>query len=141
MKNEYLNDYVLIEVIHDKFFCKSENDQDSLKCPYNDRNLMECFNRHRLCKPKIFTKTKKFNINNQMLFHVSHCYCDREFYNCLRRISTALADNIARIYFNQLQIKCFHFEYRYNCKLYLLGKCLIYGQPYCHAKLINSPYY
>ena len=76
-----------------------------------------------------------------MLFHISHCYCDREFYNCLRRVSTPLADNIARLYFNHLKIKCFHFEYRYKCMLYLLGQCLIYREPFCQAKLENSPYY
>jgi hypothetical protein len=132
----------LIEVIRDKLFCKSEeNEEETLLCPYSDKNIIQCLDSHHLCEPKIFSNTKKLNINNQMLFHLSHCYCDRELYNCLRRVSSPLADNIARMYFNHLKIKCFHYEYRYNCKLFLLGQCLIYGESVCHAKLVNSPYY
>lgn len=94
-----------------------------------------------MCKPKIASKTKQYNVNNQMLFDLSHCYCDRQLYNCLKRISTPSANHIAKMYFNYLQVKCFHFEYRYNCKLYVLGQCLVYGQPNCFAKLVNNPFY
>ena len=150
LKYEYIDDYVLIEVIRDKFFCKNQENNDktgeyfsspSLVCPYNDESIMECFMRHSSCKPKIFSKTIKYNIDNQLLFHISHCYCDRELYNCLRRVSTTLADSIASMYFNHLKIKCFYFEYRYNCKFYVFGRCLVDGESLCHAKLVNSPYY
>ena len=130
---------MLIEVIKEKIFCTIDSDDDVLRCPFNDKHIAKCFDRHYSCKPKIGSKTVKFNVNNQKLFDISHCYCDREFYKCLKSVSNPLADLIGRVYFNNLGLKCFHLEYKYNCKLYMLGSCLKNGEPYCQAYLNENP--
>lgn len=119
-----INDFV--RNIREKYFIKKED---------------ICFKEHNKCKPKIPSMTSKYGINNQMLFDLSHCYCDQNLYNCLK--DNISKDNLilAKIYFNYLKIKCFHFEYRHNCKLNIFGICFNYGYAQCYAKLKENPYF
>ena len=112
------------------------NDDHSIQdesCSYEFRN----------CKPFIKSKSKSMNLNNQMIFDIKHCYCDFKFFNCLKNNSASsnLANKLGLIYFNYLKIKCFYYDYRESCLIYLFGYCVTKSDFKCHIKLRSNPYF
>lgn len=102
----------------------------------------ECTQHHRKCFPSIPSKQISMNINNQMIFELKHCYCDMQMYNCLKRSfkhGDSNANRIGDVYFNLLAVKCFRYEYRPQCNLFVLGTCIHYGNSKCFAKAQHSP--
>ncbi|XP_060078399.1 uncharacterized protein LOC132557891 [Ylistrum balloti] len=99
-----------------------------------------CCRSHDLCEPKIRALQKRYYYNNQGIIPISHCSCDRDFYNCLKGVNSPVSNKIGRIFFNIAKIKCFDFAVSDVCTLELMGVCLIYGQK-CAAALKQSPVY
>nr|QNH72498.1 toxin candidate TRINITY_DN14899_c0_g1_i1 [Ceriantheomorphe brasiliensis] len=44
------------------------------------------------------------------------CFCDKEFYNCLRTADTSLAQDLGAYYFNEMGNKCFTYEEKQECQ-------------------------
>ena len=95
----------------------------------------KCLDDFKECKPSIKSKSKKYNLNNQLQLDIKHCFCTIKFYNCLKDSPNKLHNRIGQIYFNIFKMKCFHYDYRQKCSLYFLGKCFLNGDFSCHVKL------
>ena len=115
-----------------EYFIKTQNGKSLLKDE-------ECTKEHRECSPLIKSKQTSMNINNQMIFNLKHCYCDINLFNCLKRSKDPNSKRIGDIYFNLFRVKCFRYEYRPQCNLYLFGTCILTGNLKCFAKTQQSP--
>nr|QNH72504.1 toxin candidate TRINITY_DN21180_c0_g1_i2 [Isarachnanthus nocturnus] len=49
------------------------------------------------------------------------CFCDKEFYNCLRAVNTPLSTEIATYYFNEIKSRCFTYDEKQQCQQ---GSCV-----------------
>ena len=99
----------------------------------------KCLSEFKTCKPLVKSKSKKFNLNNHMVFEMKHCSCTITFYRCLKTSLNSFYKKIGHIYFNLINTKCFHYEYRKKCSFYFLGRCLLSGDFNCHIKLVKVP--
>lgn len=97
----------------------------------------KCLDEFESCRPTIRRKTKRLNVNNQLDYDLKHCSCSVTFYNCLRALP--VRSQLGRVYFNHLKLRCFHYEFRPACRLYLLGSCLLHGALQCQIQLITPP--
>ncbi|XP_071944519.1 uncharacterized protein [Antedon mediterranea] len=94
----------------------------------------ECCRSHDLCKPTIRKFQSRYQLYNPTLLRMSHCSCDREFYNCLKRAQTDAAADIGDLFFNTLRLKCFEYDFKETCTWTAFGVCL-HSQPKCAAKV------
>lgn len=107
------------------------DDRDDL-----DQSEMECLNEYKSCSPTVRRKSKKFNLNNQLDFDLKHCFCVKNFHNCLQ--SLPFKSQIGMFYFDYLKLKCFHYEFKNSCKIYFLGNCILYGEFECRINLVKN---
>ena len=135
-------DYNLIaELIQHSFQCLNQKKRISDICKKFNIMQNKCLENHLKCKPKIKNGMKNLNMHNQIIKDISHCSCDQQLYSCLKEDKSYLNNFIGKVYFNFLKVKCFYFEYRLDCKLFILGTCLIKGKPICLAQSTSSPFF
>lgn len=66
-----------------------------------------CCRAHDLCPVKIRAYSKKYNLTNNSLYTKSHCKCDDDLYNCLKKANSSnTAQLMGNIYFNLVQVPC-----------------------------------
>lgn len=70
-----------------------------------------CCRLHDKCPDSIPPKKNRYGLSNTGVFTRSHCDCDREFYNCLKRTNSFISRQIGLTYFNILRPQCFRKEY------------------------------
>lgn len=70
-----------------------------------------CCKQHDHCPKSILAGETKFGLTNTGLFTRSHCSCDQQFFNCLKRADTFVSNKIGYTYFNILSPQCFREEY------------------------------
>lgn len=125
-------------------------------------NIDACWPAHDACD-SIDVNETKYNLTNTEDIKVFNCECELEFYHCLRRVNSRLANRLGEVYF-LLQRKCFRKTYPiFDCKYYdaIEGKsnskvlrCIQYtlvlnepkvyqwfDTPYYKGKLWKSPTY
>uniref|UniRef100_A0A0A9XCQ4 phospholipase A2 n=1 Tax=Lygus hesperus TaxID=30085 RepID=A0A0A9XCQ4_LYGHE len=78
----------------------------------------KCCRAHDICPVKVLGRSELYGLKNDGLFTTSHCACDKEFFNCLKKTKNNIADSMGAVYFNLLGGTCM---YSQNNK-YLLGK-------------------
>lgn len=116
------------------------------------KNLEFCWSHHSQCD-FIGANQTKFYLSNDEPTTVRNCDCDLEFYNCLHRIDSSLANRIGNMYFSH-QKRCFRVDYlidscneydmspigtEYRCIEYLLNiqtsrTNQFFDLPYYHGK-------
>ncbi|KAL3227937.1 hypothetical protein MRX96_003875 [Rhipicephalus microplus] len=65
-----------------------------------------CCRAHDHCPVKLKAFRTGYDLVNFSLYTKSHCDCDRDFYNCLRRAKNHIADAIGNVYFNVIKVPC-----------------------------------
>ena len=100
----------------------------------------ECCRLHDLCKPIIKAFQTRYHFSNPSVVPISHCGCDMQFYNCLRRVNSQASNTIGKIFFNIAKMKCFDFDMRNICTSSFLGFCTEYSYK-CVAILKNNKNY
>lgn len=65
-----------------------------------------CCRAHDHCPVKLKAFRTGYDLVNFSLYTKSHCDCDRDFYNCLRRAKSHIADTIGNVYFNVIKVPC-----------------------------------
>ncbi|XP_057665957.1 phospholipase A2 hemilipin [Diorhabda carinulata] len=66
-----------------------------------------CCRAHDLCPIKIRAYSQKYNLTNNSLYTKSHCSCDDDFFDCLKKSKgSATANIMGNIYFNLVQVPC-----------------------------------
>ncbi|XP_070573683.1 uncharacterized protein [Ptychodera flava] len=88
------------------------------------READKCCRAHDHCRPNVKSFEHRYHMTNPSLWLMSHCSCDRTFYNCMKRARTQTADEVGRLFFNGLNMKCFDFDFKETCVLSLFGMCL-----------------
>ncbi|XP_039749515.1 uncharacterized protein LOC120626194 [Pararge aegeria] len=66
-----------------------------------------CCRQHDACKLYIGAGDTKFGLTNTGLFTRSHCSCDENFRQCLRKTNSLVSAQIGLTYFNVLGPQCF----------------------------------
>ncbi|XP_023954960.2 uncharacterized protein LOC112058397 [Bicyclus anynana] len=66
-----------------------------------------CCRQHDACKLYIGAGETKFGLTNTGLFTRSHCSCDENFRQCLRKTNSLVSAQIGLTYFNVLGPQCF----------------------------------
>ncbi|XP_028157047.1 uncharacterized protein LOC114350435 isoform X1 [Ostrinia furnacalis] len=66
-----------------------------------------CCRQHDACKIYIKAGDTKYGLTNTGLFTRSHCSCDMQFRECLRRTNSLVSAQIGLTYFNVLGPQCF----------------------------------
>ncbi|KAK7097823.1 hypothetical protein V1264_004745 [Littorina saxatilis] len=73
-----------------------------------------CCRAHDQCDVTIDSWNYKYGMFNWSFFRVSHCACDRDFKQCLKKVTSEderpVARTIKNIYFNLLDLDCFVFD-------------------------------
>ncbi|XP_050309089.1 phospholipase A2-like [Anthonomus grandis grandis] len=67
----------------------------------------KCCKNHDLCPMNIAAGEQKYGLKNTGLFTRSECSCDKEFYNCLKKVDSVTTRAIGVTYFNTLGPQCF----------------------------------
>jgi secretory phospholipase A2 len=75
-----------------------------------------------------------FGLKNAGKFTRSHCDCDQEFYQCLKKVNTLVSNQIGLIYFNILGGQCFREEHPVKCKKHFRGRCVSYDKDESQSK-------
>lgn len=71
-----------------------------------------CCRAHDLCPIKIRAYSQKYNLTNNSLYTKSHCGCDDDLFDCLKKArSSATANIMGNIYFNLVQVPCLEGSY------------------------------
>ncbi|XP_031560049.1 phospholipase A2 isozymes PA3A/PA3B/PA5-like [Actinia tenebrosa] len=91
-----------------------------------------CCRKHDHCPEFILPFQRRFGILNLYPSHLSHCPCEKKFYDCLWNVTSPVAIAVGRMYFNVIRVPCFHlvqvkickkrsfdwWEFKYVCKEY-----------------------
>ncbi|XP_051164811.1 phospholipase A2-like [Leptopilina boulardi] len=92
----------------------------------------DCCRNHDNCQIKIFPGTISYGLGNIGLFVRSHCTCDEEFHDCLKKARSPISLSIGKTYFNVLRPQCFKEDHPASCKLNELSlsgvRCLEYEE-------------
>ncbi|XP_043287652.1 phospholipase A2-like isoform X2 [Venturia canescens] len=70
-----------------------------------------CCQAHDKCPENIEAGNSLGPLLNNGAFTRSACFCDQQFYHCLKNVSSPIATNIGITYFNVLRPQCFALEY------------------------------
>jgi len=111
-----------------------KNDQEALKlfkgilpgtlwCGFDDiapnyfalgpsKQLDSCCRTHDHCPMKVKAFRSRYGVMNLAPYTKNYCACDQSFYDCLKSIGSAKADEIGEFFFNTLQIQCLQMQ---NC--------------------------
>ncbi|XP_055912272.1 phospholipase A2-like [Eupeodes corollae] len=90
-----------------------------------------CCRTHDKCRLAIPSGSIMFGLENTGYFTRSHCSCDEQFYDCLKRTNSFVSNKIGYTYFNLLKPQCFRKTYpivacwrwfRKRCKIYMLNQ-------------------
>ncbi|XP_064459882.1 group 3 secretory phospholipase A2-like [Ornithodoros turicata] len=65
-----------------------------------------CCRAHDHCPVKLKAFRSGYGLVNFSLYTKSHCDCDKDFYQCLRRAKSHIADAIGNVYFNVIRVPC-----------------------------------
>ncbi|XP_033111574.1 uncharacterized protein LOC117112586 [Anneissia japonica] len=123
--NKITYDLMLNGIYPGTLWCGVGNIADDVYTRFGlHRKADECCRNHDLCKPTIRKFQGRYQLFNPTLLRMSHCSCDREFYNCLKRAKTEAATDIGDLFFNKLRLQCFEFDFMDTCTWYLFGICL-----------------
>ncbi|XP_043466394.1 phospholipase A2-like [Leptopilina heterotoma] len=91
-----------------------------------------CCRNHDNCQNKIYPGHTNYGLSNVGLFVRSHCTCDEEFHECLKKARSPISLSIGKTYFNILRPQCFKEDYPAICKLNELSlygiRCLEYEE-------------
>ncbi|CAG9827690.1 unnamed protein product [Diabrotica balteata] len=72
-----------------------------------DSAVDSCCRAHDLCPVKVMANSKKYDLVNNSLFTKSHCRCDDELFQCLKKsLPSPSANLMGQIYFNIVQVPC-----------------------------------
>lgn len=69
-----------------------------------------CCREHDECPDGIPADSEKYGLQNTGLFTRSHCFCDINFYNCLKKADSIVSKKIGFTYFTVLGPQCFKEE-------------------------------
>ncbi|XP_067671092.1 group 3 secretory phospholipase A2-like [Haliotis asinina] len=100
-----------------------------------------CCREHDYCPDYILPFTSKHGLYNFALYTRFDCACDKKFFQCLKASPDDAADNVGKIYFNLLSIKCMGYGYPQKCIKRWWFICLKYGEDKSRRvrKFTNSP--
>ncbi|XP_071093371.1 phospholipase A2 imperatoxin-1-like [Haliotis cracherodii] len=100
-----------------------------------------CCRQHDYCPDYILPFTSKYGLYNFALYTRFDCDCDEELYQCLKASRDDAAENVGKIFFNLLSIKCMTYGHPQKCIQRWWFICLKYGEDTSRLvrKFANSP--
>ncbi|XP_042891414.1 phospholipase A2-like [Penaeus japonicus] len=93
---------------------RAEHENDLGKAVEVDR----CCREHDLCPEKILKGTTRHGLSNKGKFTISHCDCDKAFYECLKKASGKSARVVGYTFFTLWNPPCFKKDFPTRCVEY-----------------------
>ncbi|XP_077155545.1 protein PROCA1 [Ranitomeya variabilis] len=86
-----------------------------------------CCRTHDHCEHVIHPFTYSYGYSNFLWHTISHCQCDNNFKDCLRKVNDTASRVVGQAFFNVIQVQCFEFTYKEQCvERYWYGWCKKY---------------
>ncbi|KAG8590416.1 hypothetical protein GDO81_006758 [Engystomops pustulosus] len=74
-----------------------------------------CCRTHDHCEHVIHPFTSSYGYRNFLWHTISHCQCDTQFKDCLRRVNDTASRVVGQAFFNVIQVQCFEFSVTEQC--------------------------
>ncbi|KAJ1186258.1 hypothetical protein NDU88_003041 [Pleurodeles waltl] len=88
-----------------------------------------CCREHDHCQHVIHPFTSNYGYRNMRWHTISHCACDNEMKDCLRRVNDTASRVVGQAFFNVIQVPCFEFMYEEQCvERFWYGWCKRYNK-------------
>ncbi|CAN2387857.1 Phospholipase A2 [Pristimantis euphronides] len=79
------------------------------------RDTDACCRTHDHCEHVIHPFTSTYGYRNFLWHTISHCQCDNNFKDCLRKVNDTASRVVGQAFFNVIQVQCFEFAYEEQC--------------------------
>ena len=75
----------------------------------------KCCRAHDHCPLKVKPFKTRYGVFNIGPYTKSHCACDRQLYDCLKKVNNSKSNSVGNIFFNVLGVKCVEQRVRKRC--------------------------
>ncbi|XP_031752533.1 protein PROCA1, partial [Xenopus tropicalis] len=87
-----------------------------------------CCRTHDHCAHVIHPFSYRYGYRNYLWHTISHCQCDTQFKDCLRRVNDTASRVVGQAFYNVIKVPCFEFMYKSQCvERYWYGWCKTYN--------------
>ncbi|KAM9319574.1 protein PROCA1 [Gastrophryne carolinensis] len=105
-------------------WCGAGNIADTEDDLGEHRETDSCCRTHDHCQHVIHPFTYTYGYRNFRWHTISHCQCDNQFKDCLRRVNDTASRVVGQAFFNVIQVQCFEFTQKEQCvERHWLGWC------------------
>jgi len=80
-----------------------------------DWQLDKCCRAHDHCPVKVKAFKSRYGVFNVGPSTKSHCACDKQFYDCLKRQNSEKSNSVGNLYFNVIGVQCIEKRVRREC--------------------------
>ncbi|XP_051891579.1 uncharacterized protein proca1 [Pristis pectinata] len=110
-------------------WCGSGNNAESYDHLGEFSETDKCCREHDHCAHVIYPLAYSYGHRNFRLHTMSHCDCDAELKQCLRRVNDTTSRIVGQAFFNVLEVPCFDLAYKEQCvERYWYGWCKRYDR-------------
>ncbi|XP_072325650.1 uncharacterized protein proca1 [Scyliorhinus torazame] len=110
-------------------WCGAGNNADSYDHLGEFSETDKCCREHDHCEHVIYPFAYSYGHRNFRLHTLSHCDCDTELKQCLRRVNDASSRIVGQAFFNVLEVPCFDLVVEEQCvERYWYGWCKKYDR-------------
>ena len=77
--------------------------------------LDKCCRAHDHCPLKVKSFKTRYGVFNYGPYTKSHCACDKQFYDCLKRVNNEKSNAVGDFFFNVLGVQCVEKRVKRRC--------------------------
>ncbi|OCT94044.1 hypothetical protein XELAEV_18011707mg [Xenopus laevis] len=109
-------------------WCGAGNNAETFEDLGEHKATDTCCRTHDHCTHVIHPFAYRYGYRNYLWHTISHCQCDMQFKDCLRRVNDTAARVVGQAFFNVIKVPCFELKYKSQCvERYWYGWCKTYN--------------
>lgn len=117
--NETIDIWALAKgILPGTLWCGVDDIADNYYSLGPDWQIDKCCRAHDHCPLKVKPFKTRYGVFNIGPYTKSHCACDQQFYDCLKKVNNSKSNSVGNIFFNVIGVKCVEKRVRRRCVQY-----------------------